>query len=109
MIMHKLRARYLQSGFLPCSFLCDFFHKSDSSLRRTIGRLIAVASMTVLVDNPNASNFLFLYSRSTFAHGPQANTVTDDAESVNTFAVSESRYKFHASLHDPDSKIGIGL
>lgn len=109
-MVRKCGQAYLQSSFLlRCQFGRDFLHESNCFLRGSVRRLITVATMSILMDDPDAIDPLFFYSRASFTHRSQANAVSDDVERFNAFPAGQCWNELNAALQDPNSEIGIGL
>lgn len=92
-----------------CSNRQCFLDKLYHGLRAPVRRLISISSVAVVMNNPNIIDLLFLDSSTADSYRSQTDSMPDDAEMLNTFAVCQERAYAYGSLHDPHGKVWVRL
>lgn len=83
------RSLVTHADLKSCSDGLYLSYKLHSSLRASIRCLIPIATVTVIMDDPDLIDLLFLKPGTAETDWSESNVMTNDAEMLDTFAICQ--------------------
>jgi hypothetical protein len=83
--------------------------QSNGFLSSSKTGLVAIATVTVIMNHRDAIDVVNLDPWTAFSHGPQADAVSDDVQGLDASPARERGVQRNAPRHDADGQVGVRL